>query len=180
MKITKTLIGAVFTIEPEVFGDDRGHFFEAHNQKKFQQAIGRDVSFVQDNQSLSSQKILRGLHYQKEQTQDKLVRVVEGEVYDVAVDLRESSYTFGKWVGVELSAKNNKQIFIPKGFAHGFLVLSERATVLYKTSDYFNRQAERFLRWDCPMIGIDWPIKDPVLNERDREAPGLQDCETFS
>ena len=180
MKIIETAIEDVLIIEPEVFRDERGYFFEAFNQRSFQQATGCDVCFVQDNQSLSSQNILRGLHYQTEQAQDKLVRVVQGTVYDVAVDLRITSKTFGKWIGVELSEANNKQIFVPKGFAHGFLVLSKLAMVVYKTSDYFNPSGERILKWNCPIIGINWPIKDPRLNDRDSAAPGLKDCETFS
>ena len=180
MKVDKTAIEGVITIEPEIFADERGYFFESHNQRTFQQATGCDVSFVQDNQSRSAHKILRGLHYQVEQPQDKLVRVLDGTIYDVAVDLRISSKTFGKWVGVEISAKNNKQILVPKGFAHGFLVLSTAAIVLYKTSDYYNPSSERSLRWDCPIVGIDWPLKDPILNQRDRDAVGLDVCETFS
>lgn len=177
MNIKKTEIDEVFTIEPTLFSDERGYFWEAYNRRKFKHAAGFDVSFVQDNQSQSSHKILRGLHYQTELPQDKLVRVIEGVIYDVAVDLRTSSKTFGKWIAVELSETNKRQLFVPKGFAHGFLVLSQSATVLYKTSNYYNPVAEHSLRWDCPIVGIDWPIKDPILNKRDANAPGIYDCE---
>lgn len=157
MKVTPTAIPEVLVIEPKVFGDARGFFFESFNQKAFDEAIGRHVDFVQDNHSRSSKGVLRGLHYQIQQPQGKLVRVASGAVFDVAVDIRRSSATFGKWVGVELSEQNQRQLWVPKGFAHGFLVLSETADFLYKTTDYYAPAYERSVMWNDPAIGIDWP-----------------------
>ena len=157
MKVTPTAIPEVLIIEPKVFGDARGFFFESFNQKAFDEAIGRHVDFVQDNHSRSAKGVLRGLHYQIQQPQGKLVRVVSGAVFDVAVDIRRSSVTFGKWVGVELSEQNQRQLWVPEGFAHGFLVLTETADFLYKTTDYYAPAYERSVMWNDPAIGIDWP-----------------------
>ena len=158
--VTKTDLPEVLILEPKVFGDDRGFFFESFNQRDFQQATGLDVSFVQDNHSKSSQAVLRGLHYQIQQPQGKLVRVTQGAVFDVAIDLRRSSSNFGKWVGVELSADNKRQLWVPPGFAHGFVVTSESAEFLYKTTDYWYPEHERNLLWCDPTVGILWPVKD--------------------
>ncbi len=167
--VTKTAIPDVLIIEPKVFGDDRGFFFESFNEKDFSTAVGKQVSFVQDNHSLSKRGVLRGLHYQLEHTQGKLVRVCSGAVYDVVVDLRQSSETFGQWVGIELSAKNNKQLWIPEGFAHGFLVLSDEAEFLYKTTDYWHAASEKCIAWNDSTLKITWPdIKMPyILNDKD-------------
>jgi dTDP-4-dehydrorhamnose 3,5-epimerase len=166
---TSTAIPDVLIIEPKVFGDDRGWFFESFNEKEFSDAVGRDITFVQDNHSLSKKGVLRGLHYQMEQTQAKLVRVARGAVYDVAVDLRQSSQTFGKWIGVELSDENKKQLWIPEGFAHGFLVLSDEAEFLYKTTDYWHAASEQCIVWNDPILDIQWPSigVTPVLNSKD-------------
>lgn len=171
--VTPTAIPDVLVIEPKVFGDDRGWFFESFNEKDFSAAVGKKVSFVQDNHSSSKMGVLRGLHYQMEQTQAKLVRVCYGSVFDVTVDLRRSSATFGQWFGVELSAKNKKQLWIPAGFAHGFLVLSESAEFLYKTTDYWHAASEKCIVWDDPTLNIEWPDVgvDPILNPKD--AAGL-------
>jgi dTDP-4-dehydrorhamnose 3,5-epimerase len=157
VKVTPTAIPEVLVIEPKVFGDARGFFFESFNQKAFDEAIGRHVDFVQDNHSRSSKGVLRGLHYQIQQPQGKLVRVASGAVFDVAVDIRRSSATFGKWVGLELSEQNQRQLWVPEGFAHGFLVLTETADFLYKTTDYYAPAYERSVKWNDPAIGIDWP-----------------------
>jgi dTDP-4-dehydrorhamnose 3,5-epimerase len=171
--VTPTAIPNVLIIEPKVFGDDRGWFFESFNEKEFSAAIGKEISFVQDNHSSSKKGVLRGLHYQTEQTQGKLVRVTKGAVFDVAVDIRQSSPTFGKWVGVELSAENKKQIWIPEGFAHGFLVLTETAEFLYKTTDYWHAFSEKCIAWNDPGLNIQWPDIgiSPTLNPKD--AAGL-------
>ena len=157
MKVTPTAIPDVLIIEPKVFGDERGFFFESFNQKAFNEATGLDVNFVQDNHSRSSKGVLRGLHYQVQQPQGKLVRVVRGAVFDVAVDIRKSSPTFGQWVGVELSEENHKQLWVPPGFAHGFLVMSDSADFLYKTTDYYAPAHERCILWSDPAIGVLWP-----------------------
>ena len=180
MNVIPTEIEDVLIVEPSVFGDERGFFFESYNAKRFRDLTGIDVTFVQDNHSMSQKGILRGMHYQIFNAQDKLVRVSSGSVFDVAVDLRTSSKTFGKWVGVELSAENKRQLFVPKGFAHGFVVLSEQAEFLYKASDYYTPAAERYLRWDCSEIGIKWPTDHPKLNDSDATAPGLKECETYA
>lgn len=171
--VTPTAISDVLVIEPKVFGDDRGWFFESFNEKDLSIAVGQKVTFVQDNHSSSKKGVLRGLHYQMEQTQGKLVRVCQGAVFDVVVDLRQSSATFGKWVGVELSAKNNKQLWIPAGFAHGFLVLSELAEFLYKTTDYWHPSSEKCIHWSDFDLNIQWPDigMAPILNSKD--AAGL-------
>jgi len=172
MIATPTAIPDVLIIEPKVLGDDRGWFFESFNQKEFSGAIGRDITFVQDNHSSSKKGVLRGLHYQMEQTQGKLVRVVRGAVYDVAVDLRQSSQTFSKWVGVELSAENKKQLWIPKGFAHGFLVLSDEAEFLYKTTDYWHAASEQCIVWNDATLNIRWPDLGvlPILSAKDLQG----------
>ena len=163
MKIIATSIPDVLILEPTVFGDERGFFMESWNQKEFDAAVGRHVTFVQDNHSRSSKGVLRGLHYQLQQPQGKLVRVTQGTVFDVAVDLRRSSLTFGKHVAVELSAENKRQLWIPEGFAHGFLVLSESAEFLYKATDYYHPQSEQCLRWDDADLGINWPIHTELI-----------------
>ncbi|OZA07567.1 MAG: dTDP-4-dehydrorhamnose 3,5-epimerase [Polynucleobacter sp. 24-46-87] len=168
--VTPTVIADVLIIEPKVFGDDRGWFTESFNAQDFAAATGLDVSFVQDNHSFSRQWTLRGLHYQLEQTQGKLVRVVAGSVFDVVVDIRKDSSTYGKWVSVELSAQNHKQLWIPPGLAHGFLVLSETAEFLYKTTDYYHPQSESCLAWNDPIVGIEWPLPtgvQPNMNAKD-------------
>ncbi len=173
MNIIKTEIQDVLIFEPKVFGDERGFFMESFNQKVFEEAVGRKVEFVQDNHSKSSKGVLRGLHYQLEPyAQGKLVRCVVGEVFDVAVDIRKSSPTFGKWVGVNLSAENKRQLWIPEGFAHGFLVLSETAEFLYKTTNYYHPEAEGSLLWNDDDININWPSSfDIILSKKDENAP---------
>ncbi|MCX7236952.1 dTDP-4-dehydrorhamnose 3,5-epimerase [Polynucleobacter sp.] len=170
LQITSTAIRDVLIVEPKVFGDERGWFTESFNALDFAAATGLDVQFVQDNHSLSRQWTLRGLHYQLEQTQGKLVRVVAGSVFDVVVDIRKDSPTYGKWVGVELSAQNHKQMWIPAKLAHGFLVLSETAEVLYKTTDYYHPKSEACLAWNDPTVGIEWPLPtgtQPNMNAKD-------------
>ncbi|EPC9992411.1 TPA: dTDP-4-dehydrorhamnose 3,5-epimerase [Enterobacter ludwigii] len=174
MNIINTEIPDVLIFEPKVFGDDRGFFFESFSQKFFEDAIGRKMEFVQDNHSKSCKGVLRGLHYQLEpHAQGKLVRCVVGEVFDVAVDIRKSSSTFGKWVGVNLSAENKRQLWIPEGFAHGFLVLSETAEFVYKTTNYYHPDSDRGLMWNDPAIGIQWPNKEIMLSEKDKKHPML-------
>jgi dTDP-4-dehydrorhamnose 3,5-epimerase len=181
MKVISTNISEVLIVEPKVFGDDRGLFFESFNQQDFNDAVGQDVQFVQDNHSRSAKGVLRGLHYQIQQPQGKLVRVVRGAVFDVAVDLRKSSATFGQWVGAELSEDNHRQLWVPAGFAHGFMVLSESAEFLYKTSDYYAPEFERCIIWNDPDIGINWPIDDePQLSGKDQQGLSLYDAEVFS
>jgi dTDP-4-dehydrorhamnose 3,5-epimerase len=180
MKATRLAIPEVVLLEPKVFGDDRGFFFESFNHANFEEAIGRPVKFVQDNHSKSVKGVLRGLHYQMQQTQGKLVRVVQGEVFDVAVDIRRSSPTFGKWVGAHLSADNKHQLWVPEGFAHGFLVLSETAEFLYKTTDYYAPAHERSLLWNDPALGIDWPGGlTPTLSAKDADAATLAQADVF-
>ena len=175
MKVTPAAIPDVFILEPKVFGDERGFFFESFNRQAFREATGLDVDFVQDNHSKSAKNVLRGLHYQlPPKAQGKLVRVVQGEVVDVAVDLRKGSKSFGKWVGETLSAENKKQMWIPPGFAHGFLTLSDTAEFLYKTTDYYAPEHERCIRWDDPAIGIAWPLDGvPSLSAKDAAANEL-------
>lgn len=181
MKITSTAIPEVLIIEPKVFGDARGFFYESFNQKAFNDATSTNYQFVQDNHSRSSKGVLRGLHYQIQQSQGKLVRVTEGAVLDVAVDVRRSSPTFGKWVSVELSEDNKRQLWIPPGFAHGFLVLSESADFLYKTTDYYAPQFERCIAWNDPRIGIGWPAGVmPQLSAKDSEGKPLSNAEVFA
>lgn len=182
MKATPLAIPEVMLIEPKVFGDDRGFFFESFNQRTFNQAIGReDVHFVQDNHSRSVNGVLRGLHYQIRQPQGKLVRVVQGAVFDVAVDIRRSSPTFGQHVAVELSAENKRVLWIPEGFAHGFTVLSETAEFLYKTSQYWAPEFERCIAWNDPTINIQWPLQGkPILSAKDQLATPLAEAELFA
>lgn len=178
--VTQTALPEVMILEPKVFGDDRGFFFESFNQRDFQQAIGLDVSFVQDNHSKSSHGVLRGLHYQIQHPQGKLVRVMHGKVFDVAVDLRRSSPNFGKWVGVELSADNKRQLWIPPGFAHGFVVVSEFAEFLYKTTDYWYPEHERSLLWCDPTVGVQWPLSmEPKLAAKDAAGKVLGEADVF-
>ena len=181
MKVTPTAIPEVLIIEPKVFGDARGFFYESFNQKVFNEATGLSLNFVQDNHSRSAQGVLRGLHYQIQQPQGKLVRVVRGAVFDVAVDIRKASPTFGKWVGVELSEDNHRQLWVPPGFAHGFVVLSESADFLYKTTDYYAPEFERCIAWNDPAIGIGWPYEGiPLLSGKDKEAKLLAEAEVFA
>ncbi|KHT43153.1 dTDP-4-dehydrorhamnose 3,5-epimerase [Vibrio sinaloensis] len=177
MKVIDTAIPDVKIIEPTVFGDERGFFMETWNQQRFEELVTkRKTPFVQDNHSKSRQGILRGLHYQTENTQGKLVRVISGEVFDVAVDIRKGSETFGQWVGVYLSAENRRQLWVPEGFAHGFYVTSEEAEFVYKCTDYYNPKAEHSIIWNDPNIGIEWPITiEPSLSEKDSTAPLMSD-----
>jgi len=178
--ITPTAIPDVLVMQPKVFGDARGFFFESFNARDFNQLTGLDVAFVQDNHSKSARGVLRGLHYQIQHAQGKLVRVVQGEVFDVAVDLRKSSPTFGQWVGEILNAENHKQLWVPPGFAHGFVVLSETAEFLYKTTDYWFPEHERSLLWNDPLVGIDWPIDfAPQLAAKDTAAKSFEDADKF-
>ena len=180
MNVIKTAIPDVLIIEPKVFGDNRGFFYESYNQKVFNKATGLNVGFVQDNHSRSAKGVLRGLHYQIQQPQGKLVRVIRGTVFDVAVDIRRSSATFGKWVGVELSEENQLQMWVPEGFAHGYLVLSEYADFLYKTTDYYAPEYECSLLWNDPALGIKWPVsEEPQLSEKDRRGQLLANAEIF-
>lgn len=181
MKAISTAIHEVFVIEPKVFGDERGFFFESFNRRRFCELIGRDVDFVQDNHSRSVKNVLRGLHYQIQQPQGKLVRVIQGSVFDVAVDIRESSPTFGQHVGLEISAENKRMFWVPEGFAHGFVVLSETAEFLYKTTDYWAPEFERSIAWNDPSINIQWPIQDaPILSAKDQQAELLAEAELFA
>ena len=174
MKVTDTKIPDVKIIEPTVFEDERGFFFESFNQKKFEEAIGREVSFVQDNHSKSVKGVLRGLHYQvPPHSQGKLVRVVKGEVFDVAVDIRKSSPTFGQWVAEVLSAENKKQLWIPEGFAHGFLTLSETAEFLYQTTDYYFPSFERGIKWDDEFLAINWGTPNPIISLKDQQSQSM-------
>ncbi len=179
--VTPTAIPDVLIIEPKVFGDDRGWFFESFNEKEFAADVAHSVTFVQDNHSSSKKGVLRGLHYQMEKTQGKLVRVCHGAVFDVAVDLRQSSSTFGKWVGVKLSAENKNQLWIPPGFAHGFLVLSETAEFLYKTTDYWHSASEKCIVWNDSDLNIQWPDigMDPILNSKDTAGTAFKEAYYF-
>ena len=180
MEIIKTKIPDVLILEPKVFGDDRGFFFESFNEQALLDQAGIKTRFVQDNHSKSSKNVLRGLHYQIKQPQGKLVRVVVGEVFDVAVDLRTGSPNFGEWVGIHLSAENKRQFWVPPGFAHGFLVLSAAAEFLYKTTDYYAPEYERSLLWNDPELGIDWPVDgDPILSVKDQAGVRFKDAEVF-
>ena len=177
---TKTDLPEVLILEPKVFGDDRGFFFESFNQRDFQQATGLDMNFVQDNHSKSSKGVLRGLHYQIQRPQGKLVRVTQGAVFDVAVDLRRSSPRFGKWVGVELSSDNKRQVWVPPGFAHGFVVTSESAEFLYKTTDYWHPEHERCLLWCDPTVGIQWSVEgEPKLAVKDAVGKVMAEADAF-
>ena len=180
MKVVRTAIPDVLVLEPKVFGDARGFFFESYNRKTFLQATGLDVEFVQDNHSCSSKNVLRGLHYQVRQAQGKLVRVSAGEIWDVAVDLRRSSASFGRWTGARLDAVSRRMMWIPAGFAHGFIALSERAEVLYKSTDYYAPGYERTLLWNDPALAISWPLAgEPVLADKDRRGTPLAAADTF-
>lgn len=180
MIVTPTVLPEVLVLEPKVFGDARGFFYESYNQRAFRDATGIDVDFVQDNHSRSAKNVLRGLHYQLAQAQGKLVRAVVGSVFDVAVDIRKQSPNFGRWVGVELSAENKKMMWVPPGFAHGFLVLSDFAEFLYKTTDYYAPQHERAILWNDPTIGVQWPLTGaPLLSGKDQVGTPLQSAEVF-
>ena len=181
MKVTASAISDVLVIEPEVFTDARGFFLESFNQLAFAKATGLDVTFVQDNHSRSSKGVLRGLHYQIQQPQGKLLSVVRGAVFTVAVDMRRSSATFGKWVGVELTESNHKQLWVPTGFAHGFFVLSDSADFLYKTTDYYAPQYERCIAWNDPSLAIQWPVqgKTPLLSAKDAMGRSFAEAEVF-
>jgi dTDP-4-dehydrorhamnose 3,5-epimerase len=181
MKIIPTPLAGLVLLEPRVFGDERGFFYESFNARTFAELTGVQAAFVQDNHSRSARNVLRGLHYQIEQSQGKLVRVSSGAVFDVAVDLRKSSATFGQWYGVELSADNKRQLWIPPGFAHGFMVTSEHAEFLYKTTDYWAPEHERAVLWNDPAIGIDWPLDGaPLLSAKDQAALPLAEAEVFA
>jgi dTDP-4-dehydrorhamnose 3,5-epimerase len=180
MKAVATALAPVIVIEPATFGDERGWFYESWNRERFNAIVGRSVDFVQDNHSFSTRGILRGMHYQIRQAQGKLVRVVAGEVFDVAVDLRRSSPTFGQWTGQHLSAANRRMMWIPEGFAHGFVVLSDSAEFLYKATDFYAPQHERTLLWNDPAVGIEWPFDGaPLLKPKDAAGARLADAETF-
>jgi dTDP-4-dehydrorhamnose 3,5-epimerase len=181
MKLLPTTIPDVLLLEPRVFGDDRGFFFESYNARVFAALSGREVTFVQDNHSRSAQHVLRGLHYQIRQAQGKLVRVTAGEVFDVAVDIRKTSPTFGRWFGALLSAENKRQMWVPEGFAHGFLVLSENAEFLYKTTDTWAAEHERCIAWDDPQLAIEWPLDGatPLLSDKDRKGSAFAAAEYF-
>lgn len=181
MKVTPTAIPEVLLLDPQVFGDDRGFFFESYNARKFEQLTGISANFVQDNHSKSARNVLRGLHYQIRQPQGKLVRVTAGSIFDVVVDLRKSSPFFGRWVGAELSAENRRQMWVPPGFAHGFVVTSDSAECLYKTTDYWAPEHERALLWNDPALAIDWPLTgQPMLSGKDSQGVLLADAETFA
>ena len=184
MNVIQTALPDLLILEPKVFGDARGFFMESFNARTFREATGLDVEFVQDNHSRSARGVLRGLHFQIQQAQGKLVRVVRGSVFDVAVDLRKASPTFGQWAGVELSEENQRQVWIPPGFAHGFLVTSDSADFLYKTTDYYAPQHERCLLWNDPVVGVAWPLAQidgaPQLSAKDVAGKGLADCEVFA
>ena len=181
MLIERTALAEVLVLTPRIHRDERGFFAESYNKRAFDEAVGSDIEFVQDNRSLSTKNVLRGLHYQlPPSAQGKLVRAAAGEIFDVAVDVRRRSPTFRRWVGVHLSADNGKQLWIPEGFAHGFVALSEGAEVLYKTSAYYAPEADRSLAWDDPDIGIEWPVDSPpILSSKDRSAPSLAAAELF-
>ncbi|WP_265531608.1 dTDP-4-dehydrorhamnose 3,5-epimerase [Pseudomonas saponiphila] len=180
MKVIPTKLPGVLIIEPKVFGDERGFFYESFNARAFEKATGVRVDFVQDNHSRSQKGVLRGLHYQLQNTQGKLVRVTQGEVLDVAVDIRRSSPHFGQWVAVRLSAQNHRQLWVPEGFAHGFVVLSDFAEFLYKTTDYYTPSAERSIRWDDPTLAIDWELTEPPqLSAKDQAGTLLAEAEVF-
>ncbi len=180
MNATHLTIPDVIVLEPTIFGDERGFFFESFNQCVFEKAIGRKANFVQDNHSLSAKNVIRGLHYQIKQPQGKLVRVITGEIFDVAVDIRKSSPTFGKWVGVVLSAENKKQLWVPEGFAHGFVVLSGTAEVLYKATDYWAPEHEYCIAWDDPELAIQWPIDgSPQRSVKDKQGLAFKQDTVF-
>ncbi|HET9555097.1 MAG TPA: dTDP-4-dehydrorhamnose 3,5-epimerase [Anaeromyxobacteraceae bacterium] len=181
MNVRRTSIPDVVVVEPKVFGDARGFFFESFNRRRLEEALGRSLEFVQDNHSLSARGVLRGIHYQLPHPQGKLVRVVRGEVFDVAVDLRRGSPTFGRWVGELLSAENKRQLWVPEGFGHGFLVTSDAAEFLYKTTDYYHPEHERCIRWDDPDLGIAWPTGGaaPLVSQKDAAGSRLEEAVLF-
>lgn len=180
MNVIRTAIPDLLILEPKVFGDDRGFFFESFNRRRFAELTGRDVDFVQDNHSRSARNVLRGLHYQIQHPQGKLVRVTQGAVLDIAVDIRKSSPSFGKHVSLELSAENKRILWIPEGFAHGFMVLSDTAEFLYKTTDYWFPEHERCIRWDDPTLAIDWRLQNtPALSAKDAQGKRLNEAELF-
>ena len=180
MNITETKLKDAFIIDPVVHGDERGSFYEGFSSQRLAEASGYEFDVAQANHSRSTRHILRGLHYQVENVQAKMVWAISGEIYDVIADLRRSSPSFGQWHAETLSGDNRRRLFVPEGFAHGFLVLSETAEITYLTSDIYNPAGERFLRWNCPEIGIEWPVDDPTLNARDANAPGFSACETYA
>ncbi|MGO4325672.1 dTDP-4-dehydrorhamnose 3,5-epimerase [Cupriavidus sp. 2TAF22] len=181
LKATPTALPEVLILEPRVFADDRGHFFESFNAREFENATGFSGVFVQDNHSLSARNVIRGLHYQIGRPQGKLVRVVAGEIFDVAVDLRRQSPRFGQWVGMTLSRRSGQQLWVPPGFAHGFLVLSDTAEVIYKTTEYWSQSHERTIAWDEPQLGISWPLEGrPILSEKDRHGALLAEADVFA
>ncbi len=181
MKVSATALPEVLLLEPRVFGDERGYFFESHNQREFEAAAGLQTDFVQDNQSRSRKNVLRGLHYQNPRAQGKLLRVLAGEVFDVVVDVRKNSPNFKKWIAVRLSAENRLAIWVPAGFAHGFLVLSDHADVHYKTTDYWAPEHEHCIRWDDPELAIEWPLTGaPELSAKDQKGLSLKDARVFA
>jgi dTDP-4-dehydrorhamnose 3,5-epimerase len=180
MKVVRTALNGCLILEPQIFSDERGEFFESFSVQKFRNATGVLLNFVQDNQSFSHAKVLRGLHFQIEQPQGKLVRVVSGSVWDVAVDLRRSSPTFAQWVGVDLSAENQRMFWVPPGCAHGFVVTSESATFLYKTTDYYAPAHERTIVWNDPSLAIDWPVPDPIVNAKDAAGLSFKQAPTYA
>lgn len=180
MKVTPTSMPEVLVFEPTVFGDDRGFFYESYNARQFSQMTGLSVNFVQDNHSRSAKNVLRGLHYQVRQPQGKLVRVISGAIFDVVVDIRASSPFFGRWIGVELSAENRRQLWVPPGFAHGFVVTSDNAECLYKTTEYWSPEHERSILWNDPALAIEWPLSGtPMLSGKDSQGKLLADAEVF-
>ncbi len=180
MKVTSTDLPEVLLLEPRVFQDERGFFLESYNRRTFEQAAGLSVEFVQDNQSFSVRNVLRGLHYQILQPQGKLIQVMAGEIFDVAVDLRRSSPTFGKWIGVTLAGGSHRMLWIPQGFAHGYIVLSEHAIVFYKTTDYYAPEHERTILWNDPALGIKWPLEgEPMVSDKDRRATPFRTADHF-
>lgn len=182
MNVIQGELSGLLILEPKIWGDARGFFMESYNERSFRELTGLDLHFVQDNHSRSARGVLRGLHYQLQQPQGKLVRVVAGRVWDVAVDIRRGSPTFGKWQGIELSADNHRQFWVPAGFAHGFVVLSETADFLYKTTDYYAPEHERCLAWNDPTVGVQWPLEglEPQLSGKDRQGLALAACETYA
>lgn len=180
MKVVRTALNGCLILEPQIFSDERGNFFESFSVQKFRNATGVLLNFVQDNQSFSHAKVLRGLHFQIEQPQGKLVRVVSGSVWDVAVDLRRSSPTFAQWVGVDLSAENQRMFWVPPGCAHGFVVTSESATFLYKTTDYYAPAHERTIAWNDPSLAITWPVPDPIVNTKDAAGLSFKQAPTYA
>lgn len=179
MKIIQKSFNDIILLEPDIFEDERGYFFESFNNKRFNKLIGRNINFVQDNHSFSYRGVLRGLHFQNPSPQAKLVRVLGGKVYDVVVDIRKSSPTFGNWAGFYLDSVKNNMLWIPEGYAHGFQVISDKAHFLYKTNNYWDGQAEQSLKWDDLALNIEWPISKPILSKKDKCAPGIDEIDLF-